>query len=143
MMAAEEIEIEINLSSTWWNNPPRCKVWLNHEVLLQSSEIREPTKMAWKGNLAEGEHEIKIALIGKNGITDTISNDAGEIIKDQLLNIESILIDDIELGHLLNSSGKFVATNGDLLSNITNLGVNGTWSLKFQVPVYIWLLENL
>jgi len=143
MMATEEVEIEINLSSTWWNNPPRCKVWLNHDVLLQSSEIREPTKIAWKGNLAEGEHEIKIALIGKNGITDTISNDAGEITKDQLLNIGSIFIDDINLGQLVYKNGIFATTDGDLNPEMINLGVNGTWSIKFQVPVYIWLLENL
>ena len=113
MMTAEEVEIEINLSSTWWNNPPRCKVWL------------------------------KIALIGKNGITDTISNDAGEITKDQLLNIGSIFIDDINLGQLVYKNGIFATTDGDLCPEMINLGVNGTWSLKFQVPVYIWLLENL
>ncbi len=142
-MTTEEVELEINLSSTWWNNPPRCKVWIDNNVLFQTSEIREPIKIAWKGNLSEGEHEIRIALVDKNGITDTILGDDGKIAKDQLLNIDSILVDDIDLGQLVYKSGIFIANNGVSYPEMINLGINGTWSIKFQVPVYIWLLENL
>ena len=142
-MLTEQVEIEINLSSTWWNTPPRCKVWIGNDVVLQSSEIRDPTKIVWKGNLTEGAQSIRIALFAKDGKSETILDETGKLIKDQLLHIDSISIDEINLDSMLHTYGKFLAEDGRNIDSIVNIGWNGTWSLDFQVPVYIWLLENM
>jgi hypothetical protein len=111
--------------------------------VLQSSEIREPTKIIWKGNLTEGAQSIRIALFDKDGKSETILDETGKLIKDQLLHIDSISIDEINLDSMLHTHGKFLAEDGRSVDSIINIGWNGTWSLEFQVPVYIWLLENM
>lgn len=142
-MLTEHVEVEINLSSTWWNTPPRCKVWIGNEVVLQSSEIRDPTKIAWKGNLTQGKQSIRIAVFGKDNLSETVIDESGKTIKDQLLHIDSISIDEINLDGMLHLHGKFLGEDGSSADKIVNIGWNGTWSLDFQVPVYIWLLENM
>ena len=68
-----------------------------------------------------------------------------------LLNIVSVEIDEIDLGHLTYSLSEYhvsqyVEYNGEitnLVKNCVNLGWNGTWQLSWNTPFYIWLLENI
>jgi hypothetical protein len=74
------------------------------------------------------------------------------------LNIDSIEIDEIDLGSLLWTASKYypnypvvyktkMQSEGvnlpELVDNCVNLGWNGKWTLPFQSPFYIWLLENI
>ena len=88
---------------------------------------------------------------------ETIVNDKGDIIKDQLLGIKGIEIDEIDIGSLIYSGvykpeypEPWATQQRELgteleesLSNVTRMGHNGTWTLKFASPFYMWLLENL
>ena len=68
-----------------------------------------------------------------------------------LLNIESIEIDDIDIGHLRYTASKYELVkkqvfNGAIVSELkscVNLGFNGTYVMQFDSPFYLWLLENL
>lgn len=140
-MLVDTLDLEINLSSTQWDLAPRAKVWLDTSVIFQGV-VDNAVKIKTKVNMREGEHCLKISFFGKDGRTQTIIED-GKIVKDQLLNIDSIIMDDIDLGHLVYSNSKFVDETGTEHRNMINLGLNGDWTLKFQTPVYVWLLENL
>lgn len=142
MMSTENVEIEIDISSDFWDAAPRTKIWLDDTVLLQSTVITEPTKVKFAGTLAEGEHELRIMLGGKDGKSQTIMQD-GKIIKDQVLNIDGINFDGIDLGFLVNKLGVYETEDGSTLEGVVNLGVNGVWKLKFNAPIYLWLLEHL
>ena len=99
-----------------------------------------------------------LANLGKNEeaaveLTRNIRNwvvQNGEIVKDMLLNIDNITIDDISLGHLiwdaeylLDRPQIYQGKEIDHLDRCVNLGWNGTYVLKFTSPFYIWLLEKL
>ena len=81
----------------------------------------------------------------------------GDILKDQLLHIKSINIDEIDIGSLV-FDGVYTpiypepwATQQrqqgmelpETFKNTTQMGHNGTWTFKFTSPFYMWLLENL
>jgi hypothetical protein len=96
----------------------------------------------------EGPHELKIRLENKVDADTVIEN--GEVVKDMLLNIDDITIDDISLGNLLWSAEYILDKKRiykgqeiDHLDGCVNLGWNGTYTLKFTSPFYIWLLEKL
>ena len=74
----------------------------------------------------------------------------GKIVKDLLLNINDIKIEDISLGNLLwtadyklDQKQTFNGQEIDHLDNCVNLGWNGTYMLTFTSPFYLWLLENI
>lgn len=140
-MSIETVKIELTVSPTFWDKAPIAKIWMNTDV-LHTGELREPKTLTWEGQLIEGEHAIKIAYYGKDGRTQTIvENDV--IVKDQLLNIDSLIIDDIAVDDVLWLNSEYVSEDGRKIDKIINLGVNGTWTFKFSSPVYIWLLEHL
>jgi len=86
-----------------------------------------------------------------------VTDEDGNIIKDQVLHIKSIEFDEIDLGGLVyegvytprypepwatiqRESG---AELPESFKNVTQLGHEGEWKLTFSSPFYMWLLENL
>ena len=148
-MHEENLNFSISLSGTYWNKKPQFSVWLDDHVVTQSEIASEAEQIVnFERKIIEGPHTLKIRLENKT-TSDTITEN-GEVVKDMLLNIDDITIDDISLGNLLWSAeyvldhphlykGKTI----DHLDSCVNLGWNGTYTLKFTSPFYIWLLEKL
>ena len=139
-MSQEKVDLTINISGSWWRNPPAARVYLNNELLFDDL-VRDPKEIKVKSVvLSEGNHTIRVELHRKLP-NETVVQD-GKIVKDQLLNIDEIKLDDIPLGYLLHQNSTYLTDDGKDVKNCVNLGWNGTWSFSFTVPVYIWLLEN-
>ena len=148
-MNEEKLSFVVSLSGTYWDRRPQFSIWLDDHVVVQS-EIPDSAvhPISFERMIDEGQHELKIRLENKT-INDTVIENS-EVVKDMLLNIDDITIDDISLGNLLWSSeyilDKPQEYNGntiDHLDGCVNLGWNGTYVLKFTSPFYIWLLEKL
>ncbi len=148
-MNNENLKFEISLSGTYWGKKPQFSVWLDDHPVVQT-ELANPTQtVTFEREVIEGLHELKIRLENKDQKTDTIIEN-GAIVKDMLLNIDDITIDDISLGNLLWSAEyhldapqQYQDKTITKLDNCVNLGFNGTYVLKFSSPFYIWLLEKL
>jgi hypothetical protein len=143
----ESIDISVTLSSSFWKDAPKIKVYIDEE-LLYNGEVTEPKEIKWTGNLMEGEHIIAVELYQKDKYQTIIEDN--KIIKDQVLNIDTITFDEIDIGHLTHILSNYYPDKnfyGDdipsLAKNCINLGWNGRWELKFTTPIYIWLLENI
>ena len=118
---------------------------------------KEPTIIEFEKELTEGKKStLNIFRSGKD-TKQTVINAEGDIEKDQLLHIKSIEIDEIDIGSLVYqgiytpqypepwytqqvSAGN---TPEKSFKNVTAMGHNGTWTLAFESPFYMWLLENL
>ena len=94
-------------------------------------------------------------LVDSNKAKELVED--GKIVKDQLLHIKSIEIDEIDIGGLVYegvykpaypepwATQQTEAGNKPpkTLKNVTLMGHNGTWTFTFESPFYMWLLENL
>jgi hypothetical protein len=146
---SEELKFEISLTGTYWGKRPQYSVWLDDHVVMQSEIASEAIQtIAFTKTIDDGDHTLKIRLENKTN-QDTKVVD-GEVVKDMLLNIEDIVIDDISLGNLLwdatyilDEPHLFQGKTINHLDHCVNLGWNGTYVLKFSSPFYIWLLEKL
>jgi len=145
----ENLKFDISLTGTYWDRKPQFSVWLDDHVVIQS-EVSSASEqlVSFERRIDEGNHELKIRLENKTNSDTVIEN--GEIVKDMLLNIDDITIDDISLGNLLWSAEYvldkpqiYKGQTIDHLDGCVNLGWNGTYVLKFSSPFYIWLLEKL
>jgi hypothetical protein len=149
-MSQERLTFEVVLSGTYWDKKPQFSVWVDDHVVVQS-EIAEPNvpqPISFKRELDEGSHQLKVRLENKTDQDTKVVDD--EVIKDMLLNIEDIIIDDISLGslcwdatYILDKPHEFQGETINHLDQCVNLGWNGTYILKFSTPFYIWLLEKL
>jgi hypothetical protein len=159
-MATEKIKFKLELYATMWNKPPVAEIKINSKSYFKSeitSTEQDPTVVEFEEELTEGsEYNLIIERSGKDN-NQTVLNDKGEITKDQLLHIKNIEIDEIDIGALVyegvytpkypepwatqqRESGNDLK---DSFKNVTQMGFNGEWKLKFSSPFYMWLLENL
>jgi hypothetical protein len=148
-MNEEKLSFVVALSGTFWDRRPQFSIWLDdHQVVNSEITSTAQQNFNFERTIDEGAHALKIRLENKT-TSDTVI-EKGEVIKDMLLNIDDITIDDISLGNLLWSAeyvlDKKQTYKGQEIAHLdgcVNLGWNGTYTLKFTSPFYIWLLEKL
>ncbi len=148
-MHEENLSFQISLTGTFWDRRPQFSVWLDDHVITQTEIASEAEQIvSFERRITEGDHELKIRLENKTNADTVIEN--GEVVKDMLLNIDDITIDDISLGNLLwgaeyvlDKPQEYKGQMIDYLDGCVNLGWNGTYVFKFSSPLYIWLLEKL
>ena len=148
-MHEEKLSFVVTLSGTFWEKRPQFSIWLDDHIVIQSeiaSAVQQP--VSFEHIVDEGGHSLKIRLENKTTSDTVIENN--EVVKDLLLNIDDITIDEISLGNLLWSAEyildekqMYQGQEIDHLDNCVNLGWNGTYVLNFTSPFYIWLLEKL
>ena len=159
-MATEKLKFKLELYATMWDHPPVAEILINNKSFSKGNITGtedNPDLIEFECEVEEDKyHELVIKRSGKSN-NQTIINERGDILKDQLLHIKSIEIDEIDIGSLVyegvytpsypepwatqqRESSKDLK---DSFKNVTEMGFNGTWSFKFSSPFYIWLLENL
>ena len=143
-----------------WQRPPHAEILIDDNSYFK----KDITGTEEKPDIIEFEHECKeeetynllIKRSGK-GKGQTVVNEKGDILKDQLLHIKRIEIDEIDIGGLVYEgeytpiypepwASQQIKDGIDLktsLRNVTAMGFDGTWKFKFSSPFYMWLLENL
>lgn len=155
----EKLKFRLELWATHWDKLPVAEILINNKSLYKS-EIAgtedKPTVVGFEHTLEEGkEYTLKILRSGK--IKGQTVVEADKIVRDQLLHIKGIEIDEIDIGALV-FEGLYTpsypepwatqqkSAGVDLpgsFKNVTCMGHNGVWELKFSSPFYMWLLENL
>tara|TARA_R110000796_G_C14271331_1_gene401317 strand:+ start:55 stop:534 length:480 start_codon:yes stop_codon:yes gene_type:complete len=158
-MATEKLKFRLELYATMWDKPPVAEILINDKVyftwIIEGTEDN-PTLIEFMHECEENkDYELIIKRSGKDLDQTVLEN--GKIVKDQLLHIKNIQIDEIDLGSLVYT-GVYTpeypepwatqqAKSGNKLQesfkNVTSIGHNGTWQFKFTSPFYMWLLENL
>lgn len=149
----ENTKIEIKLSARWYADPPKYKLYINdilveESALIEKQENNESKTIVWEGTLDEGESVIRLQLLNK-GVNDTIVDANGTVKADKGIVVESVSLDDIDLGVLLWQYGELYPDKNlyphmpEKMSNMTYCSHTGEWRLKFNVPTYIWFLELL
>jgi hypothetical protein len=142
----EILKFKITVESEWFNNPPNLRVHVNNDTLIDGP-LNETIIIERDIQLEdETDHTLNFTLHGKNN-RDTQLNDQGEIVKDTLIKIKQIEIDDVNITHMLPiDQEKFYYIHDGLDEKhpfYDTMGVNGTSTIKFTTPFYVWLLETL
>jgi len=159
-MATEKLKFKLELYATMWDRPPHAEILINDK----SHFTGDITGTEEKPDVIEFEHELEEdkeynLIIKRSGklLNQTVVNKKGDLLKDQLLHIKGIEIDEIDIGALVYE-GVYTprypepwatqqrAAGTELkesFKNVTSIGHDGTWVFKFTSPFYMWLLENL
>ena len=159
-MATEKLKFKVELYATMWDKPPHAEILINDKSYFKG-DIKgtedKPDVIEFEQDFEEGkEYNLIINRSGK-GKNQTVLNEKGDILKDQLLHIKNIEIDEIAIGSLVYE-GIFTPQYPEpwatqqreagvelrhSFNNVTSMGHDGEWRFKFTSPFYMWLLENL
>jgi len=159
-MATEKLIFKLKLYATMWNQPPVAEILINDKSYFKqeiTATEDKPQLVEFTADL-EDKKEYNLVLNRSNkNKGQTVLNEKGDIIKDQLLHIKDIEIDEIDIGSLVFegvytpeyaepwATQQAEAGNKlpETLKNVTKMGHNGKWTFTFGSPFYMWLLENL
>lgn len=159
-MDKETLHLKIGLSGSSATKHPEFKIIVNDAVIVHNTltaSMNEVEYFEFDVEIVEGPGSLVVEMLNKLPI-DTVLDLDGNIVEDLLLNIDSVEIDEIDLGSLLWTASEYRPIYNELykakmeqsgqvlpdsIKNCVNLGWNGKWILPFTSPFYIWLLENI
>jgi len=159
-MATEKLKFKLELYATMWDKAPHAEILVDGKSYYNSeitSTQDNPTLIEFEAELEEDKKVDLIINRSGKSVNQTVVNDKGDLLKDQLLHIKRIEIDEIDLGALVFTglyTPKYpepwatqMAESGrelkESFTNVSQMGHDGEWKFTFSTPFYMWLLENL
>lgn len=133
------------------NSDPACplglEIWLDDEKIYHNPWVKESEIVEHNFSDDDSEHRMRWVLSGKTN-EHTKIDEQGNIVKDALISITDVAFDEIQLGHCFNELAtyqhNFNGNGEDITESFANhMGCNGTVTLNFTTPFYLWLLENM
>jgi hypothetical protein len=127
--------------------PLGTEVWIDNICVVNVEHVDRIVHFLHEISDNDGEHELRIVMKHKTS-DHTELDDAGNIIRDAMLSISDIKFDEIALGQVLLNKAVYTHDFNGSQPPVDDkffgdLGCNGTVSLKFTAPTYLWLLENM
>jgi hypothetical protein len=123
------------------------EIWVDDQKFFDKDHVQTTEKISIELAEDESEHELRFVMKNKTA-SHTQVNQAGDIIADARLIVTDLAFDEIQLGYLVTEQAVYIHDfNGTGQSTqdkfYGEIGCNGTVSLKFSTPVYLWLLEHM
>jgi hypothetical protein len=143
-----QIKISCVVDTTDSACPLGMEIWLDDQQIFNQNHVTG--RMIFEHDLSDsdGEHVLKFVMKNKTHKHTTIDKD-GNIISDARLVVQDLTFDDILLGHIVSEVAVYThSQNTDFHTTVQEkfygeMGCNGTVTLKFTTPIYLWLLERL
>ena len=128
--------------------PLGAEVWLDQQIVFDTESLTAAESVRCDiDDEVEAEHVLKIVLKNKRSEHTVIDADQN-IVSDSLLllsdfelegiDITQLMFDNAEYSHDFNGNGP--ATTEKIYGV---MGCNGSLTLKFSTPLYVWLLDKM
>lgn len=143
----DTIKFNCVISSTNITVPVGMEIWLDDQKLFDQDHIDQDYKIEHDIGDDDGDHELRFVLKHKQSDHTQVDAD-GNIVSDATITVSDIRFDDIDCQYLTVKLAEyqhdFNGTGNPTIDKFYGeLGCNGTVSLKFTTPIYLWLLENM
>jgi hypothetical protein len=141
------VQFNCVVSSTDFSVPLGMEIWLDDHRLFDTDHVDQTYTIQHDISDDDGDHELRFVL--KNKLLEHTQVDAdGNIIRDNTLSVSDIEFDSIDCQYLVTTVARYQHDfngTGDATTQrfYGEMGCNGTVSVKFSTPIYIWLLENM
>jgi hypothetical protein len=141
------VEISFFVESSDSTIPLGFEAQLNGQTQFSTDHVQQHTINISIDNQVETNHTLQLILKNKLPEHTTVS-ESGEIVNDVVLKITNILFDQMPVDQIVFEQAQYTH-NFNGTANMSQdkffgiMGCNGTVSLNFSTPIYLWLLENM
>ena len=123
------------------------EIWIDSQKLFDQDHVQEHYRISTDLSDDDGEHELRLVLKNKLSKHTQVNAD-NTIISDARISVSHIEFDGIALDQLVPDlteyQHNFNGTGEPIIDKFYGeLGCNGTVTLKFATPIYLWLLEHM
>ena len=123
------------------------EAWLDNHKFFDTDHVQARQQIFIEISDDDANHELRFVMKNKTSDHTKVDSD-GNIVADARLTITDLSFDEISLGHMVTEQAvythDFNGTSAIIQDQFYHeLGCNGTVSLKFNTPIYLWLLEHM
>tara|TARA_Y100000114_G_scaffold34531_1_gene30020 strand:- start:2428 stop:2868 length:441 start_codon:yes stop_codon:yes gene_type:complete len=137
-----KILFHLEYEHVWIDHPLDLVIKIDDRTLHMDVSGAKSTTIDKKISVEPGDHLLTLSVSNKNN-RSTVVDEHNNILADSYVKIKKLFIDEIDFGRIMLSESKHVDNNNNITISPGGVYTNGTWSLNFTTPVYIWLLEKL
>jgi len=125
--------------------PLGVEVWIDQQQIFNTEHLADTVKVSHDIDDDDANHELRVVL--KNKLPEHTKIDAdGNITQDAVINISSFEFEEIDVNQVIQDQAEYTHNfNGSAAETqdkfFGSMGCNGTLSLKFSTPIYLWLLS--
>ena len=135
------------VGSTDFGVPLGLEIWLDQHKLFDKDCVDQTYQVEHEISDNDGDHELRFVLKHKQSDHTRVDLE-GNILSDATVTVSDIRFDGIDCQYLTTNLAEyqhdFNGTGDPTIDKFYGeMGCNGTVSLKFTTPIYLWLLENL
>jgi len=127
--------------------PLGLEIWIDNQKLFDQAHVQENHRISTDFSDEDSEHELRLVL--KNKLSEHTRVDANNtIVSDARISVSNVEFEGIALNQLVPALAEYQHNfngTGELSTHkfYGELGCNGTVTLKFTTPIYLWLLEHM
>ena len=124
------------------------EAWIDDVRFYDTAHVTGPQEISMQiPDEDDQSHVVKFVMKNKTDAHTQI-DDTGAIIADARLLVTNVAFDEIALGYMLTEQAVYTHNmngHGPFTHNkfYGEMGCNGTVSLEFTTPMYLWLLEHM
>jgi hypothetical protein len=143
----DQVQLTCRISTTNPDRPVGIEIWLDDNQIYNCEQVTETVDFAHDFADTDADHRLRFVMKNKTAEHTTIDAD-GTILTDSCICINDLCFDQIKLGQIFIDQAVYEHDfngTGDAIQDefYGTMGCNGTVSLAFTTPVYLWLLENM
>ena len=139
------VTISCILDTTNPTAPLGFEAYIDDQKMFDLEHVQARQQIALEINDESAEHRLRFVMKNKTA-EHTCIDAAGNIISDARLIVSELKFDDMLIDHTIqlvyehdaNGSGPMIVDKF-----YGEMGCNGTVSLEFSSPAYLWLLEQM
>ncbi len=133
------------VNSTNYSANIGAEVWVDDICIDNIEHVTQPINFSFKMSNDEGNHELRVIMKHKDFAHSKFDAD-GNTVSTVSLEVTDIAIDEISLDHIMIETSTYTHNFNGGGEQVTErffgtMGCNGTVSLKFTTPVYLFLLD--
>lgn len=132
--------IKFTFKTSECNGWPMVRVLIDGDLYEDHHFTSEHEEITVPIELLDGDHKISIELYGKLS-RHTLIDHEGKIVKDQVVELLDIYVNDIKLPEWFTYLGNY-EFNNMVYPQAKMWGCNGVWSWVFATPLITWVLDK-
>jgi hypothetical protein len=142
------IKMQFDIESTDPTCPLALEVMFNGAIQAQCDHVVETQHVILDiQDTVEADHELTITMSGKRP-EHTQLDERGQIVKDALLRVKRVIMDDMDITQLLQQFSTYTHDHNGHSGPTQqpfygDMGCNGQVVFRFSTPYYLWLLEHM
>jgi hypothetical protein len=144
---SEQVQLACRISATDPANPVGLEIWLDHTQIYNNEQVTESVDFVYELADADAEHQLRFVMKNKTQEHTQVDAD-NNILTDSCISIENLSFDEIPLGQIFIDQAVYEHDFNGTADAVQDqffgtMGCNGTVSLSFTCPIYLWLLEHM